>query len=249
VHMTMFAYRWMPYDRYVHDLVRDGCVGACHHAHFRFVMAQGRSPDDAWPFEAARANGALGNLGVHLIDPARWLVGDVRGVASRPSVVVQRSGADGGRLESANDGASLPLDFVGGVSWLVHASAVSHIGDRAFVQEVRLYGPEGTVEVVLPFAAARDQHRVDARQRRDGSPDVAAHHVPIEHAGDVSCAMRRCTPTHTNCERPSMTTFPSGEHPGDHHAQAINPKATTPYGHVSGSVLAEAPRRSLSWNA
>jgi len=98
VHMVMFTYRWMPYCRYVHELVREGCVGECHHGEFRFIMAHGREPQYAWRFDAARANGVLGDLGVHLIDLARWLVGDVSGVASRLGVVVQRPGADGCRL-------------------------------------------------------------------------------------------------------------------------------------------------------
>jgi predicted dehydrogenase len=116
VHMVMFTYRWMPYYRYVFELLREGFVGECHHADFRFLMAHGRNPEYAWRFDAARANGVLGDLGVHLIDLARWMVGDVRGVASRLGVVVQRPGAGGGRLEPANDSASLLLDFVGGAS-------------------------------------------------------------------------------------------------------------------------------------
>jgi predicted dehydrogenase len=154
VHMVMFTYRWMPFYRYVHDLVRDGFLGACHHAEFRFIMSFARAQNYAWRFDAARANGVLGDLGVHLIDLARWLVADVRGVASRLDVVVQRPGADGGRLEPGNDSASLLLDFVGGASGLLHASAVSHLGDRAFVQEVRLYGSEGTLEVDVTFGGA-----------------------------------------------------------------------------------------------
>jgi predicted dehydrogenase len=151
VHMVMFTYRWMPFYRYVHDLVRDGYVGACHHADFRFIMSYARAQQYAWRFDAARANGVLGDLGVHLIDLARWLVGDVIGVASRLGVVVQRPGADGGQLEPANDSASLLLDFAGGGSGHVHASAVSHLGGRAVVQEVRLYGSEGTIEVDMTF--------------------------------------------------------------------------------------------------
>jgi predicted dehydrogenase len=149
VHMVMFTYRWMPYYRYVFDLLRDGFIGTCHHAELRFVMAFGRRPEYAWRFDATRANGVLGDLGVHLIDLARWLVGDVSGVASRLGVVVPRPGADGGRLEPANDAASLLLDFAGGASGSLHASAVSHLGDRAFVQEVRLYGSDGTLEVLV----------------------------------------------------------------------------------------------------
>jgi len=153
VHMTMFTNRWMPHYRYVFDLMRDEFIGACHHAEFRFVMASSRAPEYAWRLDAARANGVLGDLGVHLIDLARWLVGDVSGVASHLGVVVQRPGADGGRLQPANDSASLLLDFVGGASGSVHSSVVSHVGDRAFVQEVRLYGSEGTLEVDVAMGA------------------------------------------------------------------------------------------------
>jgi predicted dehydrogenase len=154
VHMVMFTYRWLPYYRYALDLLRDGFIGSCHHADFRFLMSYARAPHYAWRYDAARANGVLGDLGVHVIDLARLLVGEVSGVASRLAVVVERAGADGGRLEPANDSASLLLDFVGGASGTVHASAVSHLGDRAFVQEVRLYGSEGTLEVDLEFGGA-----------------------------------------------------------------------------------------------
>jgi predicted dehydrogenase len=154
VHMVMFTYRWLPYYRYAVDLIRDGFIGSCHHAEFRFVMSYARAPQYAWRYDASRAKGVLGDLGVHLIDLARLLVGDVGGVASRLGVVVQRPGADGGLLEPANDAASLLLDFVGGAGGTLHASAVSHLGDRAFVQEVRLYGSEGTLEVDVEFGGA-----------------------------------------------------------------------------------------------
>jgi predicted dehydrogenase len=154
VHMVMFTYRWLPHYRYVVDLLRDGFIGSCPHAELRFVMSHARAPHYAWRFDAARANGVLGDLGIHLIDLARLFVGDVSGVAASLGVVVKRPGADGGRLEPANDSASLLLDFVGGASGTVHASAVSHLGDRVFVQEVRLYGSEGTIEV--DFVAGGD---------------------------------------------------------------------------------------------
>lgn len=186
VHMTMFTYRWMPYYRYVHDLLRDGFIGECHHAEFRFVMAYGREPRYLWRFDAARANGVLGDLGVHLIDLARWLVGDVRGVASRLGVVVQRPAADGGRLEPANDTASLLLDFVGGASGSLHASAVSHLGDRAFVQEVRLYGSHGTLEVDVELGGDREGWTVRGARGPDGA--LARLPVPDTYWGGVDPA-------------------------------------------------------------
>ena len=181
--MVMFTHRWMPYHRYVCDLMRDGFIGECHHAELRFVMAYGRAPEYAWRFDAARANGVLGDLGSHLIDLARLFVGDVSGVASRLGVVVQRQGADGGRLEPANDSASLLLDFVGGASGLVHASVVSHLGDRAFVQEVRLYGSDGTLEVDVVMGG--DGLRCTVRAARGSGGALEVLPVPDAYWGGV----------------------------------------------------------------
>lgn len=177
----------MPYFRYVHDLMRDGFIGTCHHAEFRFVMAYGRAPEYAWRLDAARANGVLGDLGVHLIDLARWWVGDVSGVASRLGVVVQRPGADGGRLEPANDSASLLLDFVGGASGSLHASVVSHVGDRAFMQEVRLYGSEGTLEVDVAMGGNGAGSTV-LRGARGSGGALELLHVPDSYWGGVDPA-------------------------------------------------------------
>jgi predicted dehydrogenase len=187
VHMVMFTYRWMPYYRYVLELLREGFVGECHHADFRFLMGHGRKPEYAWRFDATRANGVLGDLGVHLIDLARWLVGDVRGVASSLGVVVQRPGADGGRLEPANDSASLLLDFVGGASGSLNASAVSHLGDRAFVQEVRLYGSEGSLEVDVVLGGDGAGSTV-LRGARGSGGALELLHVPDSYWGGVDPA-------------------------------------------------------------
>jgi predicted dehydrogenase len=183
VHMVMFTYRWMPFYRYVSELLRDGFIGACHHAEFRFVMAHGRSPHYAWRFDAARANGVLADLGVHLIDLARWMVGDVSGVASHLGVVVERLGAGGDRLEPANDSATLLLDFVGTASGVLHASAVSHLGERLFVQEVRLYGSEGTLEVDVVMGA--DTAECTVRGTSATSGVMAALPVPDAYWGGV----------------------------------------------------------------
>lgn len=185
-HMMMFTYRWLPHLRYLRDLLRDGYLGTCNHAEFRFVMAHGRQPQYAWRFDAARANGVLGDLGVHLIDLARWLVADVVGVAARLGVVIERPGVDGGALTPANDTASLLLDFEGGASGLLHASAVAHLGDRIMVQEVRLSGSEGTLEVEVVVGGSRPGITVRGAHGVDASLEVLP--VPDSYWGGVDPA-------------------------------------------------------------
>lgn len=74
IHMVLFTYRWMPFFRYVKDLIDQGYVGRFYHAEFRYLMGYARQKEYLWRFDQKRANGALGDLGVHMIDMARWLV-------------------------------------------------------------------------------------------------------------------------------------------------------------------------------
>ena len=41
-----------------------------------------RKKEYQWRLDQKRANGALGDLGVHMIDLARWLVGDISQVSA-----------------------------------------------------------------------------------------------------------------------------------------------------------------------
>ena len=40
-HMVLFTYRWMPFFRYVRDLIEQGYIGRCYHCEFRFLMGCG----------------------------------------------------------------------------------------------------------------------------------------------------------------------------------------------------------------
>ena len=51
--------------------------GKLHRALFHYLAGSGRQKSDAWKFNASRNNGALGDLGSHMIDLARFLIGDI----------------------------------------------------------------------------------------------------------------------------------------------------------------------------
>ena len=80
-HMVFLSYPWQPHYRYVHQLLADGYVGRPRHCQMRYVGGYGRNPAYSWHFDAQRANGALGNLGSHLIHFARQYVGEIAGSA------------------------------------------------------------------------------------------------------------------------------------------------------------------------
>ena len=84
-HMIAFTFRFSPGLRYLADLVREGHFGqvrqwrACH---FGNSQLDPRTPMN-WRHRRAEAvAGALGDMGVHLIDLAHWLVGPIMTVAA-----------------------------------------------------------------------------------------------------------------------------------------------------------------------
>ena len=44
-HTVLFTYRWMPFFRYVRDLIEQGAIGRCYHCEFRYLTGYARQPD------------------------------------------------------------------------------------------------------------------------------------------------------------------------------------------------------------
>jgi predicted dehydrogenase len=158
-HMTNFSYRWSPLYRYVHDLIAQGAVGRIYHAQFSFMSGHGRNPNYAWRFDPQRANGALGDLGSHTIDLARYLVGDIARVNARLVTNVQRTGADGQPGISANDAATVMVEFTDGTRGTVELSAVARTHDPAFEQTSIIHGEAGSL--IANFALFSTPPRIE----------------------------------------------------------------------------------------
>ncbi len=144
--MVYFTLRWMPAHRYVRELIEAGAVGRCFHCHIQHFMSYGRSGKFGWRFDPKRAHGALGDLGSHAIDLARWYVGDIVQVSAELDTFVAREDADGHRVESACDAALLAVRFANGAQGILHVSVVAHTAERGIQQQVTLCGENGTLE-------------------------------------------------------------------------------------------------------
>jgi predicted dehydrogenase len=156
-HMVLYTFRWMPQLLYARDLIDDGYLGRLYHCEFRYLMGYARSRDYAWRLDRRRANGLLGDIGSHVIDTARWLAGEITAVSAQLGFFVERSVADGGPGDSANDCALLLAQFANGAQGVIQASGVAYLADSAFKQQVRLYGADGTLEIdVPPFGPAAE---------------------------------------------------------------------------------------------
>ena len=194
-------------------LIREGAIGEVRHG--RMGSFHGSYLDPArptsWRLRAASAGGgAMLDLGVHLIDGLRFLLGEVRLVAaSARTVVGSRPGADGadetvdvddwswGELEVGN-GAHVTVEasriFLGaeGVPFELYGTAGSLVGDLG-TGRVALQRFDGR-EAVYREAARRDPYvrgvealRPPARLSLGSFVDLhaaALHHVLLRVAGD-----------------------------------------------------------------
>ncbi|MFH1214201.1 MAG: Gfo/Idh/MocA family oxidoreductase [Candidatus Neomarinimicrobiota bacterium] len=150
-HMILFTYRWMPFFRYVRDLIDQGYIGKCYHCEFRYVVGYGLKKEYKWRLDQNRSNGVLGDLGSHMIDLAHWLVGDISKVSAQLGVFTDRPGIDGGRINPANDSAFLLTGFANGAHGMIHTSFVAHVADQGMQLQVRLYGEDGSLEINYPY--------------------------------------------------------------------------------------------------
>lgn len=175
VHMTFFTYRWLPEHRYMHALLDQGYVGRPYHCQLRQLTGYGRQPAYNWRFDRRRANGLLADLGSHMIDLARWHVGEITHVAARLGVFVPRPDVDGGPLDPANDAAALLVEFANGAHGTLQVSAVMHEGDRGALHNVEIYGEDGSLELDFPFGP-----RATLRGIRAGAKQVETFALPAD---------------------------------------------------------------------
>ena len=91
VHMCGFNYRFVPAIRRARELVDSGALGEIVHFRARYLQSWGwEAPTDIWRFDRAQAGtGALGDLGAHIVDLARYLCGEVAAVSATVRTFVE----------------------------------------------------------------------------------------------------------------------------------------------------------------
>jgi predicted dehydrogenase len=179
-HMVNLAWRTWPAYHYMKELIDDGYLGQPYQCALSFLMAYGRDGAYSWGFDQRRANGVLGNLVPHMADLARWFVGDVAAVSAFLGTFITRSGPEGGDFVPANDAATLALRFAGGALGTIQVSAVAHLGDVLFQQQVIMHGAQGTLEADLPVGGGWE-----LRGARAGEPVIRPLAIPDRIVGPI----------------------------------------------------------------
>ncbi len=153
VHMTGFNYRQVPAIIYAKQMIEAGKIGEIRH--FDAVYYQDWLLDPATPYcwrndlEEA-GSGAHGDMNAHLVDLARYLVGEVRDVAGTQSIFVKERTVGAGpekRAVTADDATSFLCHFENGAlgSFIVSRFATGRKNDLTF----ELYGSKGALKFEL----------------------------------------------------------------------------------------------------
>src|SRR5207248_9655937 len=101
-HLCAFNYRFVPAVRLARELIEAGELGELRHFRARYLQDWGDDPSlDTWRFHPDEAgSGALGDLGAHVVDLGRFLVGEFASVAGFAKTFLP-----GGRVDDATEAA------------------------------------------------------------------------------------------------------------------------------------------------
>src|ERR1700757_4366839 len=107
-HMCAFNYRFVPAVRLAREMIEAGGVGEIPHFRGRSLQDWGDDPSlDTWRFHPDEAgSGALGDLGAHVVDLARFLAGEISSVCGLVRTFVAGRKVD--------DALEVAVEFEGG---------------------------------------------------------------------------------------------------------------------------------------
>ncbi len=91
--MICFSYRFLPAVRYARKLIGEGKIGKILTVNIEYLQSgsfvEGRRME--WRFVKSKSGtGAIGDLGVHLIDMTRYLIGEITSVCARKRTFVKQ---------------------------------------------------------------------------------------------------------------------------------------------------------------
>ncbi|PSP85531.1 oxidoreductase [Halobacteriales archaeon QS_6_64_34] len=148
-----FNYRFVPAVQYAKRLIENGDLGELHHFRGRYLQDWLVDPEAPWSWrnDAEMAgSGALGDLGAHTVDLARFLVGDIAEVSGHLRTFVDERPVEDGsgtRPVTVDDAYSAQVDFENGVVGTLEASrfANGHKNDHT----IEIEGAKGSLRFSL----------------------------------------------------------------------------------------------------
>jgi len=153
-HLCAFNYRFVPAVRLAREMIDAGELGEIRHFRGRYLQDWGDDPTlDTWRFHVDEAgSGALGDLGAHVVDLARYLVGDIATVSALVKTFLPRRQVDDA-IEAAvafDNGAvgtiestRLALGRRNAFQWEINGSKGSLAFDMEKLNELQVFRADG----------------------------------------------------------------------------------------------------------
>jgi predicted dehydrogenase len=136
VHLCGFNYRFVPAVRLARQMLEAGELGELFHFRARYLQSWGIDAAPSWRFEReAAGSGALGDLGAHIVDLGRYLVGEPVAVTA-----VVRTFVAGHEVD---DSFAATVEFAGGVAGTLEASRLAR--GRINQNTVEVNGSRGSI--------------------------------------------------------------------------------------------------------
>jgi predicted dehydrogenase len=151
--MCAFNYRFVPAVRLAREMIEAGELGEILHFRSAYLQEWGATDAALWRFDrAAAGSGALGDLGAHVVDMARYLVGEIATVAARTQTFQPGREVD--------DAVEAVVSFEGGAIGTIEASRFATGRKNAFTWEIN--GSKGSLRFDLERLNELEVHLVDS---------------------------------------------------------------------------------------
>ena len=136
-HLCAFNYRFVPAVRLAREMIDAGELGEIRHFRGRYLQDWGDDPTlDTWRFQPDEAgSGALGDLGAHVVDLARFLVGEISTVSA-----LVRTFLPGRQVDDAIEAA---VEFERGAVGTIESTRLALGRRNAFQWEIN--GSKGSI--------------------------------------------------------------------------------------------------------
>jgi predicted dehydrogenase len=148
-HQMGFVYRFAPSVAYTHALLKNKVVGEIQFAKIEYYHSRYLNPEVpiSWRLKKeSSGGGALVDLGSHMIDLSRFLIGEIESLSAWTKTFVKKRkiAQHGLKKVDVDDWAMLMLDFVSGAKGTLEASRVSP-GNEGF--RFSIFGDLGAIHI------------------------------------------------------------------------------------------------------
>jgi predicted dehydrogenase len=153
-HLCAFNYRFVPANRLARDMIEAGELGEIRHFRARYLQDWGDDPTlDTWRFHPDEAgSGALGDLGAHVVDLARSLVGEFAAVSALVKTFLPGREVDDAIEAAASfengavgtiEATRLALGRRNALQWEINGSKASLAFDMERLNELQVFRADG----------------------------------------------------------------------------------------------------------